>query len=569
MAQTEAIIAVIKADITKLHMLQENNYDVNQTDADGRTALHIAASQGKLKISKMLVNDLGADINAKDRFGGTPIDDAVRMGHNQVVAFLAAKGAIGGKTSTIPDDAAMACDAAANGNAECLRSLVKRKCNINAAAQDKRTPLHLAACLGKLPIVKILLEEGKCNPNLKDRWGATPLDDALKLGHKQVFDFMKKKGAKSSQDAGGNADDPTDWCDKASKGNADGLRDLVKQHGTDLNVGDYDARTALHLAASEGAILVVQCLCDELGCGTDPVDRFGGTPLDDAIRHGHEKVIEYLESKGAARGKTALFADDATVLMDAGVKGDVDILKSVARQKPDINAQNFDRRTVLHITVANGHIDVVKALVEELGADVNVADRWGCTPLDEAEHAGHNDIVQYLKSKDAISGKQPAVNDDASALCQSAASGSLDSVQRLVQTGVDVNQGNFDGRTAMHLACSRGHLEIVKALVEAMGADTSPQDRWGATPLDDASTAGHQEVVDFMTVAGAVRNKTAAPAATVEVDESAAPAEVAGKAVAAVPQSEGFSIGGLLKVLCCNDSRDLACEENEPGMIMK
>ena len=48
--------------------------------------------------------------------------------------------------------------------------------------------------------------------------------------------------------------------------------------------GDYDDRTCLHLAASCGKIAVVQYLIDVDGINMDPIDRFGGTPLDDAYR---------------------------------------------------------------------------------------------------------------------------------------------------------------------------------------------------------------------------------------------------------------------------------------------
>ena len=54
--------------------------------------------------------------------------------------------------------------------------------------------------------------------------------------------------------------------------------------------GDYDARCALHLAASEGILAVVEMLIDELCASVNPRDRWGNTPLDDAIRSGHDKV---------------------------------------------------------------------------------------------------------------------------------------------------------------------------------------------------------------------------------------------------------------------------------------
>ena len=50
--------------------------------------------------------------------------------------------------------------------------------------------------------------------------------------------------------------------------------------------------------------------------------------------------------------------------------------------------------------------------------------------------------------------------------------------------GVDMNQADYDGRTALHLACSELNYEMVEFLLK-MNVDRNMEDRWNNTPLDD------------------------------------------------------------------------------------
>ena len=77
------------------------------------------------------------------------------------------------------------------------------------------------------------------------------------------------------------------------------LRQLVRERGIAIvNGGDYDKRTALHLAASEGHFETVRFLVDECGAEVNPIDRWGGSPLDDATRSKHALVAAFLRGRG-------------------------------------------------------------------------------------------------------------------------------------------------------------------------------------------------------------------------------------------------------------------------------
>ena len=86
----------------------------------------------------------------------------------------------------------------------------------------------------------------------------------------------------------------------ASEGDVTGVARLLVQ-GADVDAADYDGRTALHLAASEGRDAVVRFLLDR-HAAPSPVDRWGNTPLDDAKRAGHDVVAGHLTRATANAG---------------------------------------------------------------------------------------------------------------------------------------------------------------------------------------------------------------------------------------------------------------------------
>jgi len=50
---------------------------------------------------------------------------------------------------------------------------------------------------------------------------------------------------------------------------------------------------------------------------------------------------------------------------------------------------------------------------------------------------------------------------------------------------VNPNEGDYDGRTPLHLACEEGHLNVVDYLI-SRGANINCEDRWGSSPLKGA-----------------------------------------------------------------------------------
>uniref|UniRef100_A0AAY4BPS2 glutaminase n=1 Tax=Denticeps clupeoides TaxID=299321 RepID=A0AAY4BPS2_9TELE len=76
--------------------------------------------------------------------------------------------------------------------------------------------------------------------------------------------------------------------------------------------------------------------------------------------------------------------------------------------------------------------------------------------------------------------------------------GDLQSLRRYFLSGADVNAVDYDGRSALHVAASEGHLELVRFLMENTGARCLVKDRWGNTALQEAMRFNHKSVVQLL-----------------------------------------------------------------------
>uniref|UniRef100_A0A4W5QE54 glutaminase n=1 Tax=Hucho hucho TaxID=62062 RepID=A0A4W5QE54_9TELE len=71
-------------------------------------------------------------------------------------------------------------------------------------------------------------------------------------------------------------------------------------------------------------------------------------------------------------------------------------------------------------------------------------------------------------------------------------------VYRFALSSMDMEQRDYDSRTALHVAAAEGHVEVVKFLLEACRVNPVPKDRWGNTPMEEAVHFGHHDVVTML-----------------------------------------------------------------------
>jgi ankyrin repeat protein len=191
--------------------------DLDGADYDHRTPLHLAAAENQANVVRFFIGEAqqsggSFSLSPKDRWAGTPLDDAYLQGHEEIIALLEQVGARRGavqpraganvpcRTSSPLIDSPKTDEliwAASLGDIGAVRRLVAQGVPLDSADYDHRTAIHLAAAEGHLEVVRYFTAHGVLvNPT--DRWANTPLDDALRHGEDSVATLLRSHGGKAN-----------------------------------------------------------------------------------------------------------------------------------------------------------------------------------------------------------------------------------------------------------------------------------------------------------------------------------------------------------------------------------
>ena len=189
-------------------------------------------------------------------------------------------------------------------------------------------------------------------------------------------------------------------------------------------------------------------------------------------------------------------------------KGDFKHFKNILEKKKDIrktinDVSPEDGRTLLTRASFGAHIRFVKYLVDDLGADVNLADKDQITPLMEAAASENIAVVKYFMEKKADVNTTNKLGADA--LTIALASGDPELATILLKNGANANlKWNKKGLTHLMNAARNGHSDVVSVLI-AHQARINDQDDLGNTALHYAAAQGFKEIVNELLRAGAIK----------------------------------------------------------------
>ncbi len=412
----------------------------------------------------------------------TTLLDAAESGdHAAAMRLVSAKGA--NVNATEADGSTAIMYAAANGDLELVRALIKAGANVKLESQLGSSAITEAAIIGSAPIIDALLKAG-ADPNFKNPNGETPLMAAARSG--------KVDAAKALLDAGADINAKETWGGQSALmwASAQSQADMVKflaskdanlnDHGKvnqwerkiiqeprpkDLNKGGF---TALHYAAREGCAACVQNL---LAAGADPdsEDPDRETPLLLALENLHfdtaAVLVTFKGPQGGAdldkwdlfgRSPVYMAADVSTLPMKGN--GAVAVLPSPDKLSAiDVGRMMLERG-------ANPNIQLKRRppyrdVPQDRGGDGMLAQ--GATPLLRAARGGDDKFVALLleykalvdlPSKEGITPLMAAAGVDYGARVTRGRNrtdeGVLASMGLLIKAGANVNARSLVDRAA-------------------------------------------------------------------------------------------------------------------------
>jgi uncharacterized protein len=386
--------------------------------------------------------------------------------------------------------------AISNGNTEMVDLLLKAGANASQLEPSGETLLMRAAEVGVLPVVQSLLKHRAAVETRDAHFGQTALMFAARAGHSRIVAALLSAGA----DPGvATTTGPTPAFIAPNSVPGFGFGTGILRGGVPADRGRREPQpgglTPLHYAARHDHVEVARLLL-QAGASINAREANGITPLLMAVSNNNMAAARYLLEHGADvnamdwYGRSALWeAVNVRNLYvhNATFKNGIDrapvltLIKALLAGGGNVNARTREtppfRNHLLEITgslewvdftgqtpfltaALAGDVAVMRLLLQH-GADPNIHTFAGTSPLMAA--AG----VNWVLAQTWTEGPEQL----------------LEAVRLCHELGMDVNQANSMGITALHGAANRGSNDIILYLVD-QGADVAAQDNEHRTALD-------------------------------------------------------------------------------------
>ncbi len=390
---TEQLIrAAETSDIATVQRLLKEGADINGRDALGRTPVMAATHVNQVDTVRILIQ-AGADINIRDNRMDNPFLYAGAEGLLDILKLTVDAGADTKLTNRFGGTALI--PAAERGHVEIVYELLTRTdVDVNHVNNLGWTALLEAIILSNggvrhQQVVQLLVDYG-ADINIPDKEGVTPLEHARARGFKEIELILNTAQARDMQ-----------MIAAAGGGDIETVRQLLAKGGN-VHAQDENGRTALIAAAYRNDLAIADVLI-QAGADVNVQDNTQQSAYLISTSDGYLDLLKRTLQAGANVHSTDSY--NGTGLIRAADRGHVEIIQELLKTDIKIDHVNNLGWTALLEAIILGdggprHTEVVRLLVEA-GADVNLADGNGVTPLAHARQRGYVQMIEILQKAGA------------------------------------------------------------------------------------------------------------------------------------------------------------------------
>ncbi|XP_046341394.2 ankyrin-1-like [Haliotis rufescens] len=458
--------------------------------------LHIASETGNLSKVKLILSQGRPDIKCKEWIGWTPVMLAAGNGHREVVELLVSKGSSMSLVNKRGDNI-LHC-ACWGGEVEMVKYILSHDMeDINSRGCKKGTPVMVAALCGHKEVLELLVGEG-ADVSLVSEKGDNILHLACRGGNVEVVKYILSQDMVRINRRGSKKRTPVMV---AAVNRHKEVVELLVNEGADLSRVSHNGENILYCACWGGDVEVVKYVLSQGIVAINSKRRKKRTPMMAAALRGHKEVVELLVSEGADVSLRSEKGDN--ILHFACRGGHMEVVKYILSQdKVRINSRGWKKKTPVMVAAENGHKDVVELLVDE-GADLTILSFGRDSVLHLACWGGDVGVVKYVLSQDMVRinsrGWQKRTPVMVAALY-----GHKEVVELLVGEGADVSLVNQRRENILHLACRRGHMEVVKYILSQDKVGINAKNNKGQTAAKIAISQDRKDMLDLLVSHGAL-----------------------------------------------------------------
>ena len=362
--QVEAVLALIN----------EFGCDANVRDSSGNTLLHTTCERGYLTLTKTLIQDFNADVNAQNGASYTPLNLAVQEGKEDIAIALIKEFSCNTSVKKGWLGRTLLHSACERGCLNLVQTLIRdHNADINARDNHNDTPLHLVAKGGNEDIAIALINEFSCSMSVKKGLlGRTLLHSACERGCLNLVRTLIRDHNADINARDNHNDTPLHLVAKG--GNEDIAIALINEFSCSVSVKKgLLGRTLLHSACKRGCLNLVRTLVRDHNADVNARDDHNNTPLHLAATDIAIALINEFSCSTSVKGWSG-----GTLLHSACSGGCLNLVRTLIQDhNADVNAQDNDKDTPLHVAIRHGKETIAFALIDELGCDKNVRNGRG------------------------------------------------------------------------------------------------------------------------------------------------------------------------------------------------